>query len=60
MADWILILLVYAGPLASGDGVTLTTAKFENKTACEAAGQQAGALVRGSAKVLRYVCVQDR
>lgn len=55
---WILILYIYAGAFAKGDSVTVTSVQFDSEAACKAAGVQAGALVEGSFKYVRYMCVK--
>lgn len=55
---WVLVLYIYAGMLAKGDSVTLTTVEgFHSKASCETAGKAAEPLVGGSAKELRFVCL---
>jgi hypothetical protein len=56
---WILVMYIYAGVLAQGDSVTLTSIPdFATKQACIQAGQDARGLVSGSAKEYRFVCLQ--
>jgi hypothetical protein len=58
---WVLVLYVYAGMLAKGDSVTLTTIEgFSSKASCTEAGKQSEALVSNSTKELRYVCVAKK
>lgn len=55
---WVLILYIYAGTFAKGDSVTLTNVPgFTTQQACEQAGQAAHALVAGSSKEARHICV---
>lgn len=59
MTSWTLILFMYAGVLSSGDSVALTQISgFTNKTACEASGKAASALVKASFKEARFTCVE--
>lgn len=57
--SWTLALYIYAGALAKGDSVTITTIPgFQTKAHCEAAGAASQPLVAGSTKNLRHVCIQ--
>lgn len=59
--NWILVLLVCAGPMAHGDSVALQSIPgFKAQAACEAAGKQLTPLVRSSTKEARFVCVQQQ
>jgi hypothetical protein len=58
--EWVLVLYVYAGIMAKGDSVALTTVPMESEKACRLAGNAANALVSGSTKNVRYVCVRNR
>ena len=59
MATWVLIILVYAGPMADSDSVALSSVEgFQSAKACSAAGEVSRSLVNASLKILRYVCVQ--
>lgn len=58
--EWVLILYIYAGMLAKGDSVALTTVPMESERACRLAGEASNALVTGSAKNVRYVCVRNK
>jgi hypothetical protein len=55
---WILVLYIYAGAFAKGDSVTLTSVQFDSEISCKAAGEKASALVEGSFKSVRYMCVK--
>jgi hypothetical protein len=57
--SWVLILYIYAGMMAKGDSVALTTTTFANEEACIAAGKKANSLTLGTAKNVRYVCVRN-
>lgn len=58
--SWTLVLYIYAGVLAQGDSVALTHIQgFKGQQQCEAAGQMAKPLVKGSAKELRFVCIRQ-
>ena len=59
IATWTLILYVYAGLWANGDSVSLQTVTgFSSEQACVRAGVQSTPLVKGSAKEIRFVCVE--
>ena len=57
---WTLILFAYANMLAQGDSVAFTTVNFTNQNACIAAGDQASKMDKGTAKTIRYVCVEAK
>lgn len=55
---FVLILYIYAGGWAKGDSVALTTVPgFPSQTDCQTAGKSASALVAGSTKGVRFICV---
>ena len=57
---WILVLLVYAGPMATGDSVALQAIPgFKTEASCEEAGKKTPKLVTASKKEARFVCVQQ-
>lgn len=58
--EWVLVLYVYAGIMAKGDSVALTTVPMETERACRIAGEAANSLVAGSTKNVRYVCVRNK
>ena len=57
---WTLILFAYANMLAQGDSVAFTTTTFTNQKACIVAGDTASKMDRGTAKTIRYVCVENK
>ena len=57
--NWILVIYIYAGVLASGDSVAITNIpNFATKQECLQAGKDAEGLVTGSSKVYRFVCLR--
>lgn len=57
---WILVLYIYAGAMASGDSVTVTSVPgFASRQQCEQAGNASRPLVDASSKELRFVCVSQ-
>lgn len=59
--EWILLILIYAGPIARGDSVALENVQgFATKQQCEAAGKELDPLVKGSTKNIRFVCLQRK
>ena len=56
--EYVLVLYIYAGALAQGDSVALTTIPMQDKVVCETAAKQAESLVRASTKVLRTSCLK--
>lgn len=55
---FILVLYIFAGPWAEGDSVTIQAVPMPTQQVCEAAGKQGEALVKGSKKEYRYVCLK--
>lgn len=55
---YILVLLIYAGPFAKGDSVALTQIEFNSLVSCTTAGRQASQLVSGTAKDVKFICVE--
>ena len=60
--NWILVIYIYAGALASGDSVSLLQINkpFSSQQSCDEAGKAASTLVRASAKEYRYVCMPHK
>jgi hypothetical protein len=58
--EWVLVLYIYAGMMAQGDSVALTTVPMESEKACRVAGEAAKGLVAGTTKNTRYVCVRNK
>lgn len=58
--EWVLVIYIYAGMLAQGDSVALTTVPMESEKACRIAGDAANGLVKGSTKNVRYVCLRNK
>jgi hypothetical protein len=56
--EYVLIIYIYAGALAQGDSVALTTVPMQDKVTCETAAKQAESLVARSTKVLRTSCLK--
>lgn len=58
--NWILVIYIYAGALASGDSVAITNVPgFTTRQACLRAGDEAKSLVSGAnTKVYKFVCLQ--
>ena len=56
--EYVLILYIYAGALAKGDSVALTTVPMQDIATCQKATTQAESLVRASTKVLRTACLK--
>lgn len=54
---WVLLIYIYAGPLADGDSVAMqSVGGWMTEKSCNKAGEQAEALVNGSTKELRFIC----
>ena len=58
--SWTLVIYIYAGAMAQGDSVTVTTTPMASQEVCETAGNKLDSLVSGSTKVVRYVCVKNQ
>ena len=56
--EYVLVLYIYAGALAQGDSVALTTVPMQDKVVCETAAKQAESLVARSTKVIRTACLK--
>lgn len=54
---YVLIILFYAGILADGDSVAITTQEFSTKVACVEAGETTKKLVNASKKEIKFTCV---
>jgi hypothetical protein len=60
MITWILVIYIYAGAFAKGDSVTVTSVSgFKSMNECQTAGLTTQKLVEDSAKILRFVCLQQ-
>ena len=58
--EFILILYIYAGAMASGDSVTLfAVPHFQTIQECNAAGEASKSLTSGSSKSARFLCVKQ-
>lgn len=57
--EWILVIYIFVGMWGNTDSVSVTTTPMASKEACETAGQQLDALVDGSKKEVRYVCIKN-
>ena len=56
--EYVLVLYIYAGAMASGDSVALTTVPMNDKVTCEKAAAESESLVARSTKNLRYACLK--
>lgn len=55
---WTLVIYIYAGMLAKGDSVALTSVPgFTSKPACIAAADETKGFVSGSTKKIEHACV---
>jgi hypothetical protein len=53
-----LIIYIYAGAMAQGDSVALTSVPMQDVATCQKAAKQAESLVARSTKVLRTACLK--
>jgi len=57
---YILIIFIYAGPLANGDSVAIESVpNFTTKASCVKAAEQLKTFTNGTAKVYKYACVEQ-
>jgi len=57
---WVLIIYIYAGALAQGDSVAISSIPgFTSSATCEQAGKQTEKFVSGSMKEHRFQCVKQ-
>ena len=60
MIKFVLIMFFHVGPMGSGDSnATSVVHGFELKSECEAAGNAAVSMTRGTVKEASFVCVQQ-
>lgn len=53
---WILILFAHVGAMGNGNSNALTTAEFNTRANCEAAGKLAKSMASGTVKQIEWVC----
>lgn len=58
MMSWVLVIYIYAGPLAKGDSVTLATIPMATQATCAKAAEEASTLTVNSTKLTRTVCLK--
>ena len=58
--EWVLVIYIYAGMLARGDSVALTTVPMSSEKICNEEAKKLDDLVSGSSKNVRYVCLRNR
>lgn len=56
---WILLIFMHAGAFSHNDDVSLTTARFYNQNACQAAGQEIARLSAPTVQATKFVCIHD-
>ncbi|WP_208456156.1 hypothetical protein, partial [Burkholderia gladioli] len=57
--NWILLIFIHASVLSKADDVSITTARFYNQNACQAAGQEVAKLTRLTVQEAKFVCIHD-
>lgn len=57
--EWILVMYIYAGMLAKGDSVVMATVPMASQEICQREGKKGEALVGGSAKEYRFLCLKN-
>jgi len=58
--EWVLVIYIYAGMLARGDSVAVTTVPMSSEEICNEEAKKLDDLVSGSSKNVRYVCLRNR
>lgn len=58
MGAWLLILFAHVGMMGDGNSNSLTTAYAATQGYCEAAGQAAVTMAKGTTKQVSYRCVK--
>ena len=59
MSSYYLVIFLYAGAWAESDSVTVTTVPQQSMESCQIAGNQSKALVSGTKKEMRFVCLKS-
>ena len=57
--NFVLVLFIHAGMLAHTNDVSVTTARFYNRSACMDAGNAAKSLTSGTVQNVEYACIED-
>lgn len=57
---WVLLVYIYAGVWAKGDSVTMYAVPMASQELCEKNAEKLGSLVSGTAKEVRYICMQNQ
>jgi hypothetical protein len=58
--SWILLIFIHSGLLAHDNDVSITTARFYNENACEAAGDSVKRLADNSTfQSVKFACIHD-
>lgn len=57
--NWILLVFIHAGLMSHNDDVSITTARFYNQNACQAAGQEVAKLTGPTVQQAKFVCIHD-
>ncbi len=55
---WVLILFAHVGLMGSGNSNAITTQEFASQQMCDAAGQAARNMIKGTVKEIVFVCVK--
>lgn len=56
--SFVLVMYIYAGAFAKGDSVAMFSVPMASLEACQREGPKGEALVRGSAKEYRFLCLK--
>jgi hypothetical protein len=57
--NWILIIFIHSGMMAHDNDVSITTARFYQQNACQAAGQAAQSLASSTVQSAKFTCIHD-
>lgn len=56
--NYILILMMHVGPMATGNSNALTTAEFLTQETCVDAGKKAVKMASNTVEEIKFVCVK--
>lgn len=57
--SWILLIFIHSGVMAHDNDVSITTARFYQQNACEAAGKEVQSLASPTVQAVKYTCIHD-
>lgn len=57
--SWVLIIFIHSGIMAHDNDVSITTARFSQQSACQAAGNTASELAGSTVQSVKFACIHD-